>query len=71
MKKSDLLSKMATLLAATDHMPDDANIALVIIGLDITIYSDFFPVEFTDDGEFKYADAHGVTFGKQGVHDAY
>ena len=73
MKKADLLSKMATLLAATDHLPDDADITVVSIGVDVTIYSDFFPVEFTDekDGKFKYADAHGVTFGKQGVHDAY
>lgn len=65
MKKADLLAKIATLLAATDHMPDDATISLVTIGLEIHLYSDFLPPEVvaTIDGTHKYADAHGVTFG--------
>ena len=47
MKKADLLSKLATLLAATDHIPDDADIKSVFFspyGLGVSIETkDFLP----------------------------
>lgn len=69
MKKSDLLAKIAVLLAATDKIPDDADITLISINyFGVEIYTPFAPAEaITTDakGDYIVSDAHGIKFVRQ------
>lgn len=76
MKKAELLAKIAILLAATDHIPDDAEIDCAFIpSYDFAPHLDF--TEWLPDGEIKKTwfvkgfsvtekvEAHGIEFNRR------
>ena len=66
MKKSDLLAKITTLIAATDDMPEDAEIKLVTIDSLVYLYVDHLPHgKINSIGSHEYTDLNGVTFAKE------